>query len=224
MNKLIRTLFLAVVFFVFTTALAYADAYQEGDKGEDVTAIQTQLAALGYNVGSADGSFGSLTTHAVKAFQRDRGLETDGIVGSATYKALMGREIQVSRSSAATGQLRNIVQDALKYRGVPYVFGGTTPGGFDCSGFVRYVFAANGVKLPRTADAQFEVGQAVSYRNLQVGDLVFFSTYEAGASHSGIYVGNGRFISATSSRGVVIDSLGSNYWSARYAGARRIVS
>ncbi len=199
-----------------------AAAYQQGDQGQDVAELQTRLNALGYNAGSSDGDFGETTLSAVKAFQRDRGLEADGIIGAQTYLAIMGREIPVSRD-ASNVTVRRVIQSALRYQGVPYVFGGTSPSGFDCSGFVRYVFAQAGVYLPRGADEQYEVGQVVSYNRLQTGDLVFFTTYDYGASHSGIYLGNGKFISATSSRGVVIDRLDSGYWGARYIGARRVL-
>ena len=111
----------------------------------------------------------------------------------------------------------------MDYLGVPYVFGGTSPYGFDCSGYVQYVFANAGVSLPRTADVQFEVGTPVSTAELVPGDLVFFSTYTYGASHVGIYVGDGNFIHASSSQGVTISSLSQAYYSSRYIGARRIL-
>lgn len=201
--------------------LAYA-SYRQGDQGEEIANIQSRLNSLGYEAGSVDGDFGSRTTAAVISFQQDRGLEDDGIVGAQTYRALLGRDIPVSRDSSST-TVRRIVQTAFRYEGVPYVFGGTSPSGFDCSGFTRYVFANAGIYLPRTADAQFGVGQAVSYSRLQPGDLVFFTTYAPGASHSGIYIGNGQFISATSSSGVAIARMDSGYWGSRYVGARRVL-
>ncbi len=213
----------ALCLFCGTATLAHASGtYEAGDQGEDVAAIQAQLNNLGFNVGTADGDFGNLTVNAVKAFQKSRGLESDGVIGAETYRALMGRDIPASRDSS-TATVRRIIQTALHYRGVPYVFGGTSPGGFDCSGFTRYVFAQSGIYLPRMADEQFEVGRHVSYNRLQPGDLVFFSTYDSGASHSGIYIGDGRFISATSSSGVRVDSLDSSYWGPRYIGARRVM-
>lgn len=200
-------------------SIANASAFRNGDQGEEITQLQTALANLGYDI-VADGVFGSATKSAVIAFQASRGLEADGLVGSATYRALMGRELpEVSRGGSYAA--RRIIQTSFQYIGVPYVFGGTTPSGFDCSGFVRYVFANAGIWLPRTADEQYETGYSVA--NLQPGDLVFFSTYTAGPSHSGIYIGNGNFISATSSSGVKVDNLYSGYWGSCYIGARRVL-
>lgn len=116
-----------------------------------------------------------------------------------------------------------LTHTALRYVGVPYVWGGTSYSGVDCSGFVQAVFEHNGISLPRTADSQFEVGRAVKMRDLQAGDLVFFETYAAGASHVGIYLGNGRFVHASSSNGVRVDALAEDYYALRYVGARRLI-
>lgn len=219
-----RILLLSFCFWAMTFAVvAHASAaFRLGDVGSDVAGIQQRLNDLGYNAGPVDGDYGPQTAQAVKSFQRSLGLAGDGVVGSFTYRALMGAEM-VSRGDMATAGIRRIVQTAMSYVGVPYAYGGTSPSGFDCSGFVRYVYAANGISLPRTADAQYGSGYGVSSGQLQPGDLVFFSTYEDGPSHSGIYLGGGRFISATSSRGVAIDSLYSSYWGPRYIGAKRII-
>ncbi len=216
-----RCLVLCCLLVSISTAAFAASVYEEGDWGEEVTQIQVKLAALGYAAGSADGEFGSMTTAAVKAFQKDRGLEADGVVGPATYRALLGRDIPpVSRDGATA--VRKVIQTAMRFVGVPYVFGGNTPDGFDCSGFTRYVFARGGVGLPRMADEQYGLGHPVSKAQLRPGDLVFFTTYADGASHVGIYLGEGRFISATSSRGVAIDRIADGYWGPRYIGARRV--
>jgi len=122
----------------------------------------------------------------------------------------------VSRSDSS-----ELVNHALSLQGVPYVFGGTSRSGFDCSGYVQYVFKGSGISLPRTTSEQFKVGSSVSRGQLQSGDLVFFSTYAAGASHVGIYIGGGRFV-GTSNSGVSISSLGSGYYASRYLGARRV--
>ena len=221
MSKALRIFALTTILLCWSAVLCGASAFRVGDQGSDVAEIQGQLASLGYDV-AADGDFGPATAEAVKAFQISRGLDAAGLVGPSTYSALLGKSMpEVSRGSSALG--RRIVASSMQYLGVPYVFGGTTPNGFDCSGYVRYVFANAGIYLPRTADAQYECGYPVSTAELVPGDLVFFSTYEAGASHVGIYLGDGNFINASSSRGVSIASLYSSYWGSCYIGARRVM-
>lgn len=122
-----------------------------------------------------------------------------------------------SRGSSAS----DVVGRALSLQGVPYVFGGSSRNGFDCSGFTQYVFQGNGVSLPRTSYAQFGVGSSISKNQLQPGDLVFFTTYSKGASHVGIYVGGGRFVHASDS-GVKTTSLSDSYYANRFLGARRV--
>jgi len=220
LGKFMRIFALSMM-FVCVFSVCNATAFRMGDQGSEVAEIQGQLANLGYDV-AADGDFGPATVAAVKMFQSNQGLEADGLVGPSTYSALMGREMpQVSRSFNSIS--RRIIAHSMNYIGVPYVFGGTSPSGFDCSGYVRYVFANAGIYLPRTADAQYEVGMPVSRGELIPGDLVFFSTYDYGASHVGIYLGDGSFINASSSRGVAVDSLYSGYWGSCYIGARRVI-
>ena len=117
-----------------------------------------------------------------------------------------------------------VIKTAKKHIGTKYIFGGTTPKGFDCSGFVQYVFKQNGFSLPRTADEQYKLGKRVKKRaELEPGDLVFFTTYEKGASHCGIYLGKNQFIHVSSSKGVRIDSLDDTYWKPRWYGGKHIV-
>jgi cell wall-associated NlpC family hydrolase len=111
-----------------------------------------------------------------------------------------------------------VIGVAMQYLGVPYVWGGASPRGFDCSGFVMYVFAAIGVSLPHSSYAQFGMGTPVSMSQLQAGDLVFFS----GASHVGIYIGGGQFVHAPHTGDVVKISSLSGYYSSAWAGGRRI--
>ena len=113
---------------------------------------------------------------------------------------------------------------ALSLRGAPYRNGGVDPAnGFDCSGFVRYVYQQHGVPMPRAVREQFQVGKSVKRDRLEPGDLVFFSTVAPGASHVGIMIGGDQFIHAPSERGVVrVESLGAQYWASRYIGAKRV--
>jgi cell wall-associated NlpC family hydrolase len=116
-----------------------------------------------------------------------------------------------------------IVQLAVSFVGTPYRTGGSTPAGFDCSGLVEYVFARNGVAMPRTVAEQYGVGRSVRRGNLEPGDLVFFHTVSRGASHVGIWLGGDEFVHAPSGRGEVrIEHLSARYWASRYVGARRI--
>ncbi|MGN0182700.1 MAG: NlpC/P60 family protein [Candidatus Ornithomonoglobus sp.] len=123
-------------------------------------------------------------------------------------------------SSSSKGQA--IVNSAMKYLGVPYVWGGTSPSGFDCSGLVQYVCSQNGISVPRVAASQRGAGQYVSRENLQPGDLVFFSR-GGGVSHVGIYIGNGNMIHAPQTGDVVkVSSIETSYRISSYAGAVRV--
>ena len=120
---------------------------------------------------------------------------------------------------------QQIVDTALKYLGVPYRWGGTGPGGFDCSGFVWYVFRENGIQLPRVSSEIYELGEAVAREELLPGDIVFFEGYRPGPSHGTIYIGDGEFIHSPSEGYCVsicrIDEP--EYWAPRYYGARRVI-
>ena len=112
---------------------------------------------------------------------------------------------------------------ALSLRGAPYRNGGSDPSGFDCSGFVKYVYGQYGVAMPREVREQFRIGKSVSRDRLEPGDLVFFSTVAPGASHVGIVIGGDQFVHAPSERGAVrVESLTQSYWASRYIGARRV--
>ena len=113
---------------------------------------------------------------------------------------------------------------AMSLRGAPYRNGGIDPvSGFDCSGFVKYVYEQHGVKMPREVREQFRLGKNVDRDQLEPGDLVFFSTVAPGASHVGIMIGGDQFVHAPSERGVVrVESLSQQYWSSRFIGAKRV--
>ena len=126
----------------------------------------------------------------------------------------------------AGGSIKDrLLRVARRMLEVPYRFGGTTLWGLDCSGFVQKTFAFLGLELPRTAREQFQEGLKVSKADLSPGDLVFFRTYAKYASHVGIYLGDNRFVHASShDRKVTIDSLDEPYYMKHYLGAKRLLS
>ena len=196
--------------------------YQVGDKGWKVKQAQQYLQKLGFEPGEADGRFTKSTRRALRKFQKKYKLKETGNLDNATYEELKWQaEAKEYGGNVASAK---ILKTAAQYKGVPYVFGGTTPRGFDCSGYVQYVFARHGIRLTRTADTQAREGKFVSKKNLKPGDLVFFTTYEPGASHVGIYAGNNLFWNATSSRGIMLSNLTDSYWGPRYYTARRILT
>ena len=196
--------------------------YQVGDKGWKIKQAQQYLQKLGFEPGEMDGRFTKSTRKAIRKFQKKYNLKETGNLDNATYEELKWQaEAKEYGGNVASTK---ILKTAAQYKGVPYVFGGTTPNGFDCSGYVQYVFAKNGIRLTRTADTQALEGKFVSKKNLKPGDLVFFTTYESGASHVGIYAGNQKFWNATSSRGIMLSDLNDSYWGPRYYTARRILT
>jgi cell wall-associated NlpC family hydrolase len=124
-------------------------------------------------------------------------------------------------ASPASPLVEGMLRTATDLLGTPYRNGGSTVEGFDCSGFVQYVFAQHGVQVPRTVRRQAEVGSWV--RDAEAGDLVFFRTEGNGPTHVGIALGPDRFIHAPSSRGVVrVEPFAAPYWSSRFLEARRV--
>lgn len=119
---------------------------------------------------------------------------------------------------------QSIIEEAKKYQGLHYVWGGTSPSGFDCSGFVYYLYGKNDVSLPRVSFSQFKTGTGISRDQLEPGDLVFFNTDGTGASHVGIYIGDGSFIhSSSGAKKVTISPLNDGFYNSRYLGARRVL-
>lgn len=129
----------------------------------------------------------------------------------------------VPTTTAQASSADHLINVGKKYMGIKYRYGGTTPAGFDCSGYTQYVFREAGVSIPRTTGSQFGTGKAVSKSNLKTGDLVFFNTSGRGVSHVGIFIQGGKFIHASTSQGVTITALNDPYyWGKRYIGARRV--
>ena len=205
------------------------------DVGPAVAVLQRALGI------PADGEFGPQTLHAVKRFQAAHGLLVDGQVGPRTRAALhmaassdfhyvapvrhttAHSEHRPShhrrhRPAHASTLAERAVALARAELGVPYVWGGESPSGFDCSGLVQYVYGRLGVALPRVAADQYGAGRHVSRSDLRPGDLVFFD----GLGHVGIYIGGGRFIHAPHTGTVVQISSLTGWYADMYVGATRV--
>ncbi len=167
----------------------------------------------------------------IQAAQRARALQMaqQARLRLASQQGAPGSDTSVIGAAATTAegisvappsQYGGVVGIAMQYLGTPYVWGGSSPGGFDCSGFVMYVYSKVGVSLPHNAAAQFGVGVPISRDQLAPGDLVFFD----GLGHDGIYIGGGQFIHSPHTGDVVkVSSLSESWYASTYVGARRIL-
>ncbi|TWT28428.1 SH3 domain-containing protein [Planomicrobium sp. CPCC 101110] len=153
---------------------------------------------------------GSQTWYKVKIGSK-KGWVISTLVTKSTAKKA---STTVKKASSSSSIDSKVVSEALALRGTPYVFGGTTPSGFDCSGFIQYAFKQAGKSISRTTLSQYAETSHVS--NPQPGDLVFFAnTYRAGISHVGIYIGNNQFVHAGGSKAAVV-SLNDSYWGKKF--------
>ncbi|WP_332695063.1 peptidoglycan-binding protein [Halalkalibacter lacteus] len=205
-----------------------------GSSGQAVKNLQAQLRSVGVFNQAPTGYYGEITAKAVRNFQKVHNLPVDGIAGSKTISKL--KEVATNKSSSSSSPapskepsrassspaalVTNLVAEAANHIGVPYLWGGQSTAGFDCSGFVQYVFRQQGISISRTVAQQWNAGKSVSQPS--VGDLVFFETYTKGPSHNGIYIGNNQFVHSGSSTGVTITSMNNPYWKERYLGAKRL--
>lgn len=209
---------------------------QPGEKGEEVEILQQALKFLDYYDGELDGLYGPATERAVKSFQAQENLTVSSTVELAMLKKMENASKKPERQSvyrrsvtkkdpkivqvSAKSTHSSVIQIAQQYLGTPYVWGGESPGGFDCSGYIQYVFLQKGIKVPRTVTDLWNVSARISEPS--VGDFVFYETYKPGPSHMGIYIGDNKFIHASLSRGVTISDMTENYWTSRYLGSRRL--
>lgn len=223
------TLLLFVFFLVQTVFAGSSIVLKAGMTGDTVSGLQEDLKALGYMSVSPTGYFGDITKAAVIKLQKKYGLTQDGIAGPQTFAkidALMGRKTSLSRGNNESLS-QKIIDYAKRFLGVKYVWGGSSPKGFDCSGFVKYVFGNFGINLVRTSTGQAKEGSGVTKSDLQMGDLVFFDTNggQNGINHVGIYIGSGKFIQSSSgSKYVVISSISEGFYKDTYMKARRVIN
>lgn len=125
--------------------------------------------------------------------------------------------------TAGSGSINTVIQAGYPHLGTPYRWGGKTPSGFDCSGFVSWAYAQAGISIPSSTSGLASTGTKVSYSNAKPGDLIFFDTYKKNG-HVGIYLGNGQFIGAQNSTGLAVASLNNPYWSKTFKGhVRRVI-
>lgn len=218
-----------------------------GMHSEDVKLVQQALFYFGYYEGELDGIYGPLTKQALELAEETHNIqltnkaikeslttlhdseenkleieleqeeisEENNLVENKKEQIEAPKQVRVEKSN-----LSGVVQTARSLLGSPYAWGGTSPNGFDCSGFVQFVFESSGVTIPRTVSDIWNFSKLVD--SPSVGDLVFFETYQPGPSHLGIYIGDNQFIHAGSSRGVEVSDLSTPYWNDRFLGGKKI--
>ncbi|MEN1759868.1 NlpC/P60 family protein [Anoxynatronum sibiricum] len=185
-----------------------------------------QAVAKGWLSGYPSGEFrpANEVTRAEASVMLTKSLGDGAMSRVEEMKAAAARYMETQEAEAE--KLReSILETALELQGIPYRRGGSTPAGFDCSGFVTYVLGQHGISLPRSSAAMYRATEKISMDELEPGDLVFFQGYQSGPSHVGIYVGNNEFIHAPSSgRTVSFDQVDDpSYWGPRQYGAARIL-
>lgn len=209
------------------------DDLHYGAKSDAIREIQEILYLYGYYDSEIDSIYGPITESAYYTLKE----EIDGPIEQTEIPQPI-QDVEVRKETTedeSLGEIEqdkpkqvethnngnvNIIEEARSLTGIPYLWGGTSTAGFDCSGFIQYVYKEQNITIPRTVTDIWNFASPTD--SASVGDLVFFETYKAGPSHLGIYIGNDEFIHAGVSNGVQISSLNSDYWQQRYIGSKRI--
>jgi cell wall-associated NlpC family hydrolase len=190
---------------------------RRADAGRAIAIAEGALAAIAERALSA--ALVLLTEVLMRGIRLIAVLALIAVAGCASAAAKRSPDAPASATPLTPSQSR-IVTTALKYVGAPYARGGSSPAGFDCSGFVMFVYARHGVALPHSAEAQYRLGAPVRRDRLRPGDIVFFDRL----GHSGIYIGDGRFVHATKPGDVVkVSGIDESWYRRRWVGARRIL-
>lgn len=215
-----------------------SDSITPGMQSDDVKIVQHALQYFGYYEGEIDGIYGPLTKKALEIAEEQHGVKLIDEVTQSSLTTLYEKDDQdikveqkvkketkekkqeTKKVETAGGDFAQVIEAAYAQIGTPYVWGGESRGGFDCSGFIQYIFKTQNIAVPRTVSDMWNFTAHVN--SPSVGDLVFFETYKPGPSHMGIYIGDGKFIHAGVSRGVEISELKTSYWQQRYLGVRRV--
>jgi cell wall-associated NlpC family hydrolase len=194
------------------------------EKEKLAASIQQDLKSLGLYEGEITAVIDEVTKEAIKAFQEKEGLEITGEADNNTIarlNELFPKPVEEEKNTSLVSS-RAFVDFTRKYLGKPYVYGASSGNAFDCSGLTTYVMKNFGIKLERTASQQFKKGIPVAKEDLKPGDLVFFSSNGKTIGHVGIYIGDHKFIHASSSKKkVVINDL--RTYTGKYQGARRYI-
>ncbi|MDQ0350811.1 cell wall-associated NlpC family hydrolase [Alkalibacillus filiformis] len=206
-----------------------------GEQSNSVKRVQSALKGLGLYHDRVDGDAGHNTKRALIYFNQlnNKDLDLAGLdqiitvshvttTEQTNHSANTNTQSNQSESEVQTSSTTysNAASTARSYVGTPYAWGGTSPSGFDCSGFLQYVYFQHGASLPRTVNDIWNVTTPVSQPS--VGDIVFFETYKPGPSHAGVYIGDGQFVHAGTTSGVTVASMSDRYWQARYLGVRSV--
>jgi len=192
------------------------------DKEEDLLALKEELQMEDSNLASLEDDV-QASIEAAREAERQEAQEAVATTNSAESSEEGEESGQSDSRPAASGNLSTAINAGFAHLGTPYVWGGKTPSGFDCSGFVSWAFAQAGISIPSSTSALAGVGTKVSPSNMQPGDIVFFNTYKTNG-HVGIYLGGGKFIGAQSSTGLAVADMSSGYWADKFSGHVRSVN